>query len=148
MGKKRNPEKTMAIRYRTLQLLESSGIDTERKLIELSPEEIVDLEGITKEQIKQIYHFQRAAKRREFYSYMTGALNYGKANQKQKQAEHPPEEGGETVGSENRGGGEGNGGTQLAGGAGSTEAGSSGAGYAGGSSAVYQNDAGEYGSQH
>jgi len=146
MARKKEPETIMDIRYRTLRFLESFGINTEKKLIAMSPEEIAELDGITSEQIRQIYRFRNAAKRREFYAYMTGALDQEKA---QKQAEGSEvQEGGRIGGSENHTGSMGDGGAQLEPAAGTAEAGSVGTGYAGGSAEIYQNHAGEYGGQY
>lgn len=146
MARKKEPETIMDIRYRTLRFLESFGINTEKKLIAMSPEEIAELDGITSEQIRQVYRFRNAAKRREFYAYMTGALDQEKA---QKQAEGSEvREGGRISGSENHAGSMGDGGSELEPAAGEAEAGSVGAGYTGGSAEIYQNHAGEYGGQY
>ena len=146
MARKKEPETIMDIRYRTLRFLESFGINTEKKLIAMSPEEIAELDGITSEQIRQVYRFRNAAKRREFYAYMTGALDQEK---EQKQAGGSVvKEGGRISGSENNGSSMGDGGAQLEPAAGEAETGGSGAKYAGGSAEIYQNHAGEYGGQY
>lgn len=146
MARKKDSETIMDIRYRTLQFLESFGINTEKKLIAMDPEEIAELEGITSEQIRQAYRFRNAAKRREFYAYMTGALDQEK---EQKQATgSEKKEGGRISGSENHGGSTGDGGTELESAADEAETGSAGAEYTGGSAEIYQNHAGEYGGQY
>lgn len=146
MARKKEPETIMDIRYRTLRFLESFGINTEKKLIAMSPEEIAELDGITSEQIRQIYRFRNAAKRREFYAYMTGALDQGKEQNQPQGSEI--KEGGRISGSENHTGSMGDGGAQLEPAAGEAETGSSGAKYAGGSAEIYQKHAGEYGGQY
>lgn len=146
MARKKGPETIMDIRYRTLQFLESFGINTEKKLIAMSPEEIAELDGITGEQIRQVYRFRNAAKRREFYAYMTGALDQEK---KQKQTEGSEQrKGGNTRGSENHGCSEGDGRAELESAAGAAETGSTGTGYSGRSAEIYQNHAGKYGGQY
>ena len=130
-------------RLKTLKFLVSAGIDTEKKLLELTPEEIADLEGITTDDINNAYDFRKAAKRREFYAYMTGAINIRNGKKSKKEAGITGESDHGSSGGDDR--------AQLV--AGSDEAeysetGSAGTGDAGGSAEVYQNDAGEYRGQY